>query len=87
MTLIYALFIAGTAMALIRWAFVQGKEVGTIQAMRDFRTKIEDYSEEFLTSYLDAHDLDRLKWRKGEVEAYTRGLRVANRLACERVSR
>lgn len=87
MTFIYALLIAGTAMVLIRWSFLQGKESGSIQAAKDFRNRIEEHSDSFMTQYLEAGDLERIKWRKGEVEAYTKGLRVANRLAIERMTR
>lgn len=74
-------------MVLIRWSFLQGKESGSIQAAKDFRNRIEEHSDSFMTQYLEAGDLERIKWRKGEVEAYTKGLRVANRLAIGKVSR
>lgn len=83
-TTLIVLVSTGVVMGLIRWAYTQGREAGDAQAQNRISRKLYEHSEATMEWYMDAHDLERIKFTKAEIEGYTRALRIAQRLVRER---
>jgi hypothetical protein len=82
-SILYATPLVALVSGLIWWAHAQGIEKGDDRATLRATRRIDEHVDGFLDWYHEAHDLERIKWRQNEVNAYTRGLSNARRLLRE----
>jgi hypothetical protein len=82
-SILYATPLVALVSGLIWWAHHEGLENGDERATARAIRRIDEHVDGFLDWYVDAHDIERIKWRQTEVNAYTRAMSNARRLLRE----